>query len=64
MNEEELTTTPEPAESTSEVISVDYTELLTTVQNKQDFSSGIELMLLFTVWVLIGVNLVSIFRGR
>ena len=64
MNEEELTTTPEPAESTSEVISVDYTELLTPVQNKQDFSSGIELMLLFTVWVLIGVNLVSIFRGR
>lgn len=66
MNENEITeVTPEPiteSETTSEIVSVDYSELIAEVYSRQDLMIILDFMLLFSVWVCVGVMLIGIFR--
>lgn len=68
MNENEITdVTPEPIpaeDTTSETVSVDYSELLIGIHNRQDLIISLDFMLLLSVWVCVGVILVGIFRGH
>lgn len=68
MNENEITeVTPEPIseeDTTSETVSVDYSELLIGIHNRQDIIACVDFMLLLSVWVCVGVMLVGIFRGH
>lgn len=68
MNENEITeVTPEPiaeSETTSEIVSVDYSELIAEVHSRQDLIISLDFMLLLSVWVCVGVMLVGIFRGH
>lgn len=68
MNENEITeVTPSPIapdETASETVSVDYSELLAGINNRQDLIISLDFMLLLSVWVCVGVMLVGVFRGH
>lgn len=68
MNENEITeVTPSPIasdETASEVVSVDYSELLAGISSRQDLIISLDFMLLLSVWVCVGVMLVGVFRGH
>lgn len=68
MNENEITEVTPSAiasdETASEVVSVDYSELLAGISSRQDLIISLDFMLLLSVWVCVGVMLVGVFRGR
>ena len=64
MNDDDLiysSPSPVPYES---AVSVDYSDLLLGIHERQDLNISLDFMLLFSVWVCVGVILIGIFRGR
>lgn len=62
MNDEVITdiTIEETTAETVESTAIDYSEII----QRQDIECCFDVMLLFSLWVCIGVVLISVFRGR